>query len=87
MKIYRIDGNRCFNVPAKGFSYHATKELAEQYLVDAGFYLETRKWKNVAGHEPNDKDYLWYNKKLDENGYCYDNTSYRFITEITVNEG
>ena len=87
MKIYRIDGNRCFSEPSKGLSYHLTKELAEKHLKDKGFYLETRKWENIGGHEPNSPNKMWYNIKLSDDGYSYDNTRYAFITEIDVNEG
>lgn len=87
MKIYRIDGNRCFSEPLKGLSYHLTNELAEKHLKDKGFYLETRKWKNIGGHEPNSPNKMWYNIKLSDDGYSYDNTKYAFITEIDVNDG
>jgi hypothetical protein len=87
MKIYRIDGNRCFSEPSKGLSYHLTKELAEKHLTEKGFYLETRKWERIGGHEPNSQNKIWYNKKLSDDGYSFDNTIYCFITEIDVNEG
>jgi hypothetical protein len=86
MKIYRIDGNICFSSPSKGLSYHLTREIAEKRLVDSGFYLETRKWENVGGHQPNTPDHTWYNIRLSDDGYSHDNTSYRHIVEIDVNE-
>ena len=87
MKIYRIDGNRCFSEPSKGLSYHLTKELAEKHLTEKGFYLETRKWEHIGGHEPNTPNKMWYNIKLSDDGYSFDNTRYCFITEIDVNDG
>ena len=86
MKIYRIDGNKCFSEPIKGIIYFTTRELAEGYLVKSGFYLEIRKWDHIGLHEPNSKDRFWYNKKLSDDGYCYDNTRYCVITEIDVND-
>lgn len=85
--IYRIDGNRCFNEPVKGIMGHyKTKEGAEKHLNERGFYLETRKWQHIGGHEEGTKDNKWYNKKLSENGYSYDNTSYAFITEVELKD-
>jgi len=87
MKIFRIDGNSCFKDANKGLSYHLTRELAEKSLANAGFYLETRKWKFIGGHEPGTPNKTWYNIKLSDDGFAFDNTRYAFITEIDVNEG
>ena len=87
MKIYRIDGNRCYNEAAIGLSYHSTMELAEESLTKEGFYLEKRKWNYIGGHEPGSPDKFYYNKPLSEHGYPSDGTSYCYITEITVNTG
>ena len=48
------------------------------------FYLETRKWKDIGGHEPGTPNDTWYNIKLSDDGYHYDNTKYRQITTINV---
>lgn len=85
MTIYRIDGNNVFSDPIIGLSYHSTKKLAEEYLENKGFYLEIRKWDHIVEHFPNKQNYIWYNKKLSDDGYPYDNTLYRIITEIDVN--
>lgn len=85
--IFRIDGNRCFSEPIKGIMGHyKTKEAAEKYLKERGFYLETRKWQHIGGHEEGTKDSKWYNKKLSEDGYSYGNTSYAFITEVELRD-
>lgn len=86
MKIYRIDGNRCFKAAEKGISYHLTKELAVKHLEKCGFNLETRKWKNNATHYEDSEFKWWYNIKLSPDGHPYDNTSYRTITEVEVDE-
>jgi len=85
--IFRIDGNRCFSGPIKGImGYYKTREGAKKHLQKRGFYLETRKWKHIGGHEEGTKDNKWYNKKLSEDGYNYDNTSYAFITEVELRD-
>jgi hypothetical protein len=86
MVIYRIDGNRCFHEAIKGLGYFLTRELAEKNLTERGYYLETRKWNGIGGHLPDSPNKFWYNKKLSDDGYSYDNTSYAYITEINVNE-
>ncbi len=86
MKIYRIDGNKCGKMAKIGLAYCTTIEIAERYLKQIGFCLETRKWEHIAGHEPGTESDIWYNKKLSDDGYFYDNTSYRYITEINVIE-
>lgn len=87
MKIFRIDGNSCYSEPETGLSYHLTRELAEKHLLEKGFYLETRKWKNIAEHEPNTLNKMWYNIRLSDEGYSFDDTRYCFISEIDVNDG
>ena len=82
--IYRIDGNNVYNQAIKGLSYHKTKESAETHLKEMNFYLETRKWKDIGGHEPGTPNDTWYNIKLSDDGYHYDNTEYRQITTINV---
>ena len=85
--IYRIDGNRVYNSPTKGaHGYFKTREGAEKYLKEHGFYLEARKWDNICGHEVGTDDYKWYNKKLDEHGYSVDNTSYAYLKEIILKD-
>ena len=47
MIIFRVDGSKCFSEPIKGLGYFTTKELAENYLIEKGYYLETRKWNHI----------------------------------------
>lgn len=82
MKIFKIEGSICYLIACKG--YYASRELAENALHCNGYYLETRKWKHRAGHEQGTDNHIWYNKRLSEDGYEYDGTSYATIREIEV---
>lgn len=84
MKIYKIEGSVCYLTVCG--NHYATRELAENVLKNSGYYLEIRKWQHRAGHEQGTPNNVWYNKKLSEDGYEYDNTRYAIIIEIEVNE-
>lgn len=86
MKIYRIDGNRVNQVAIRGFSHFTTRELAISHLEKCGFSLETRTWETSGSHPIGSTAKIWYNKKLSDDGYAYDYTKYRIITEINVIE-
>lgn len=83
--IYRIDGNLCGKNPIIGISHYETEDLAVKNLVKNGFYLETRKWEASGEHSPKSADYIWYDKRLSDDGYAEDNTSYAIIQKIRVN--
>ena len=85
MIIFRVDGSKCFSEPIKGLGYFTTKELAENYLIEKGYYLETRKWDHISGHDPNTVNKFWYNIRLSDDGYSFDNTKYAYIVEVNVN--
>ena len=53
MKIYRIDGNKCFSEPIKGIIYFTTRELAEGYLVKSGKIDKPVRGATLIGNGPN----------------------------------
>lgn len=82
--VYRIDGNLCGSEPSVGLGYFSSREKAEWVLESSGFYLEKRKWSDVADHQYGSDSIMWYDKRLSDEGYEYDNTHYAIITEIKV---
>ena len=86
MDIFRLDGGRIGNSPSVGLKYFSTKELAVNYLLTNGYALETRTRDHSADHSHKYPSSIWYSNPLSEDGYAFDGTNYRIITEINVTE-